>query len=519
MESFLQALGSVVLGCLKGFDRLRFRGSKRQLCYSQGAMAYFSRVSVLLKDYERCFAKGLTIRVCQAIEKRAKEMGLFQYLNNSQIRKEQAALEMAAKQGKTEGLIAVLACVEPSLNLRVRKNPVTKLLEPRLEPGKCQHYYHYYLDPVYGLRYTRLQSWFPFTMHAGLNGRDWLARQMTEAGIAFRQKDNCFPWIEDFAAAQRLMDKQLRTAWAPLLEGWRHQSLPEFDQLLGSVIPSYWSVQEAEYATDIAFHSAEELARRYPHWVQHAYASLGSRDLLRFMNYRVRPDGTPLALGEVKTTIKELLEGTCLRHRILRNLLKMYDKAGSVLRLETLLADLEHFKVFRAKEGEENGPLSYRRLRKGVADLHRRAQVSAKINERYAASLASVEDKQTLAEATQKLGQRVQWKGRPVRALNPLAELDAALLEAVNRGGFLVSGFCNRDIREILFPEAETANETEQKRLAAKVSRLLRILRGHGLIKKVHKANRYQVTEGGRTGLSALLAARQANTKQLLQAA
>src|SRR5205807_5104328 len=132
----------------------------------------------------------------------------------------------------------------------------------------------------------------------------------------------------------------------------------------------------------------------YPTWVQHAYSTLHGHDLLRFMNYRVRADGRPLALGEVKTTIKELVEGTCVRHHVLRNLLKMYDKMMSVLRIESMLLDLEHFKVFRPKEGDEGGPLSYRRLRKGVADLHRRAEVSQKINDRYVDSLASVANPQ-----------------------------------------------------------------------------------------------------------------------------
>jgi hypothetical protein len=77
MKAFLQTLGSLVLGCLMGLDHLRFRGSKRQLCYAQGVMSYFSRVSVLLKDYEKSYAKDITLKLCQAIEKPAKERRLF----------------------------------------------------------------------------------------------------------------------------------------------------------------------------------------------------------------------------------------------------------------------------------------------------------------------------------------------------------------------------------------------------------------------------------------------------------
>src|SRR5207253_11090676 len=92
-------------------------------------------------------------------------------------------------------------------------------------------------------------------------------------------------------------------------------------------------------------------------------------------------------------------------------------------------------------------------------------------------------------------------------------------LEAVGRGEFFISGFSNRDLRQILFPKSSTAAAAERKRLAAQVTRLLSILRGHGLIVKERHANRYKLTEHGRTQFSVLLAARQAKTQQLLQAA
>jgi hypothetical protein len=489
------------------------------LCYPDGVMSFLSRHSILLKDFNKPYAKEMTDRLCAAIEKPAIEAGLYRFLNSSKISKEETALALAKEHGQTQGLIAVLGCTEPCQNLRVRKNHQTKKLEVRVEPGKCLHYYHYYLDAEFGLRYTRLQSWFPFTMHMGLNGRDWLAQQMIKEGIDFTKKDNCFTWIKDFEAAQRLMDKQLETEWQPLLDRWARESFPLGEKLLEGDVPYYWSVQEAEFATDVVFRSAEDLARVYPLFVQHAYATLRGRDLLQFMNYRVRPDGRPLALGEVKTTIKELVEGMCVRHHVLRNLLKMYDKMMSVLRIESMLLDLEHFKVFRTKEGDEDGPLSYRRLRKGVADLHRRAEVSEKINDRYLSSLATVEEKQTLAEVTKGMGERVEWKGRMCRALNPLAPEDAALFEAVSRGGFLIDGFSNRQIREILFPEVESSDAKTQKRLSGKVTRWFRLLRAHGLIAKIAKTHRYQVTAKGRANLSVILAARETNTKLLLQAA
>ena len=126
------------------------------------------------------------------------------------------------------------------------------------------------MDAAFGLRYTRMQSWFPFTMHMGLNGRDWLAQQMTKAGLAFEKKDNCFPWIADFAAAQRLLDQQLETNWPALLDGWARESFPLGESLLPSEIPYYWSVQEAVNTELELGLSKAELASIYGALVQHA---------------------------------------------------------------------------------------------------------------------------------------------------------------------------------------------------------------------------------------------------------
>src|SRR5207247_9188144 len=136
-----------------------------------------------------------------------------------------------------------------------------------------------------------------------------------------------------------------------------------------------------------------------------------------------------------------LVGGTCVKHRALHNGLKMYAKFGQVRRLENLLINVRDFKVFRMREGSTDGPMEYLRLRKGVADMHRRAELGEKINERYAEALATVENPTPLGELVRDLGKRTTWKGRAVRALNPLAPADVELLEVINRGEFLLNGF------------------------------------------------------------------------------
>ena len=71
----------------------------------------------------------------------------------------------------------------------------------------------------------------------------------------------------------------------------------------------------------------------------------------------------------------------------------------------------------------------------------------------------------------------------------------------------------------MLFADAPPATPEETKRQSAKVTRLIGLLRAHGVISKVSKTHRYQVTVVGRNKETALLAARQADTEQLLKAA
>src|SRR5258707_12225572 len=85
-----------------------------------------------------------------------------------------------------------------------------------MESAKCTHLYHYYQHPEIGLMHIRVQSWFPFSVDVCINGRQWLARQMDRAGIDYRQRDNCFIWIEDSPAAQKLLAEQLASNWPAL---------------------------------------------------------------------------------------------------------------------------------------------------------------------------------------------------------------------------------------------------------------------------------------------------------------
>lgn len=88
------------------------------------------------------------------------------------------------------------------------------------------------------------------------------------------------------------------------------------------------------------------------------------------------------------------------------------------------------------------------------------------------------------------------------------------VLELLSRGEWTVNGFRNADLRKHLYPVGTRSAEVARRRTAA-VSRKLRLLRAHGLIKKVPGSHRYLVTTRGRKLITLLMAARKADVTQL----
>jgi hypothetical protein len=197
---------------------------------------------------------------------------------------------------------------------------------------------------------------------------------------------------------------------------------------------------------------------------------------------------------------------------------KAYSKAlrveGSVLRVETTVNRPEDFKVYRRKEGDSRGPKAWRERRRGIADLPRRARVSQQCNARYLEALASLEVNERLQEFTERLERPTPWKGKRVRGLHPFSTPDSTLFEAISRGEGTVRGLRHGDLQGLLFSQPPGSRE-EKRRRSAWVSRQLRLLRAHHLIRKVPHENRYHLTDFGRQAITAVLAARQARVSDL----
>lgn len=564
MLSFLTKFAALVRGVLSGFDRLFFCGTLRGLSHPKGLQHYLWAHRIPYKDFAH-HSLEVTARLEEASLRQARQRGReIRYLNSAQHCKENIAREIAQRDRIKSGLICVLRSVDPCMSFQINKNHATRKLEIRYRQRKCLHLYHYQIHPVFGFMHARIQTWFPFRVYVCINGREWLARQMDQAGLRYLRRDNTFLWVQDVAAAQALLDQQVQAHWPSLLDQLARDLNPIHDDLFAlAPLRYYWTASDSEWASDVMFRSRAALQEVYPRLLRYAVTTFEAVDVLRFLGQRVPTNGQiPFRCRhEVSSSLQGRQEGIRLKHWLNGNSLKMYDKA-SVLRVETLVRDPGDFKVYRAAEGDPEGPRDWRVMRKGIADLHRRTEVSQAANDRYLEALAAVHEAAPLRQLAEPLCQpavepvrrpasqpeaapspevppepappgaapseavpvsaaepaatpdRRAARPRRVRALNPLGAADAALLEAVSRHEFLINGLRNRDLRRLLYA-GEPESPAEQRRQSSAVTRQLRLLRAHGLIHKRPKTHRYVVSEAGRRAITALLAARQASVDQL----
>ena len=89
------------------------------------------------------------------------------------------------------------------------------------------------------------------------------------------------------------------------------------------------------------------------------------------------------------------------------------------------------------------------------------------------------------------------------------------MLEAISRGEFIINGFRNKDLQELLYASPAQSLKESRRRSGA-ISRKLRLLRDHGLIQKIQKSYRYKVTIKGRSILTALIAASNATVNTFI---
>lgn len=505
METFLSIHQDDIIGTLSAFDRTIFKGHLTGL-FPDGAFARFlSRQGILLKDFGQYIKQATeTLKAqAQALAKEADRP--FIYLQSATTKasgqsKEDLARDIADRDGITEGLVCVFSVLETCTSFDVRGNHQTHKLEVVRRRRKCLHFYFYYLDSEFGFMHIRLQSWFPFEIQIYINGREWLARQLNQCGIAYERYHNKVIPLTDLAIAQDLADKFAHRQWPRVLDAFARRVNPHLSILEQAGFGGYyWVTDQAEYATDVFFRNHATLDALFLSLVELSMTAFGAEDVMRFLGCKLHGNFQ----GDVITDRKRRPEGRRVKHRMKSNSLKMYN-SGNVLRLETTINNPREFRVLQVIPTRTGTSRRWMPMGKGVANLWRYAQVSLQSNNRYLNALAHAQPKGKAIAELDRLCHPHTQKGKRYSRFNSVASEDGELFAAVMAGEHTLNGFRNRDLQTHLY-SSPPASEVEQRQRSARVTRLIAKLRGHGLIAKVKDSRLYRVTARGTRLMSAAI--------------
>lgn len=476
-----------IVGMLSCYDRVVITGTLPTVCYAEGMTRFLRARGVPLFDYP-AFAMTLRERVREQVGAVVVKAGIaIEHIAKSHLRKEAVVAKVLEQRGEHPGLVHVLSAMEACPSYRPWHDKQSHRTYLRPYTGKCLHYYFYFMDAEFGLVYLRVPTWAPFRLQFYCNGHSWLARQLTAKGIGFTTADNAFVRIDDWQRAQELADN-----FSPDL---LHRVLDRYAALCCPVLDAFgqtyhWSLMQVEYATDLVFRSAATLKPLYDRFVRESVLSVKAEQVANFLGRKIAPQ----LAQEVGSQFSTRIEGTCIKHRFGSASLKMYDKFGCVLRIETTTNDVSFFKHHRKVEHRQ-GPATrdLAPVKKSIYSLIDLREILFGCNRRYLEHLSALDDFSAGVRALERVTKSRTIDDKTVKGINFFDPTDKALLQALQDPRVNIAGVRRGDLVPIL-------GQLTPNRL----SRQLRRLRDIGVIKRVRGTYRYYLTRVGRAATAAL---------------
>jgi hypothetical protein len=482
-----------MVGVLSCYDRIVITGTLPGACYAAGMTSFLNAKGIRIFDYAR-FAEPLRERIRAAAQLACEKAGIgIEHINKPHLRKEDVVAKVLARRGDHPGLVHVISAMEACESYRPWHDQASGKTGLKPSAGKCLHYYFYFIDEKFGLCYLRVPTWCPFRLQFYCNGHSWLARKLTAAGIEFTLADNAFVRIADFERAQTLADAMCPDELHRRLDRYAKRFCPVTD-VFGQAY--HWSLMQVEYSTDLVFRSQDMLKPLYEQLAREAVLAVKAEQVATFLGKKI----TPQLAQELGSRFSTRIEGTCIKHRFAKSGVKMYDKFGRVLRLETTTNDVSFFKHHRKVEhldGHSTRELAG--LKKSIYSLIDLREILLGCNRRYLEFLSAIGDISSGQRDLARLTEPQQDGERTIKGLNFFAPAEQSLLRALQRPEFNLHGLRRADLKTFV-PLSDSA-----------LSRQLYRLRCLGLIKRVTRTYRYYLTRLGRAAIAAACSLTQFN--------
>ena len=476
-----------ISGELCCYDRVVIQGTLPEWCYDQGMTTFLHMHQIKIFDFP-AMANKLRLELRDNAEQLAKENDVkIDFIRKvSSFRKEARIKEILQTRGAHPGLVHIFSAMETCTCYKPNHNKSTGKTSLVYSGGKCLHYYFYFIDKEFGLCYLRVPTWAPFRLQFYFNGHNWLAGKLDKAGIAYAMIENAFTTISDYGKAQALAD------------GFRvddlKQALDIFAARYCPVIKQYelsyhWSIMQAEYATDIIFTSKDALKTIYEPLIRTAIHSVKPENIATFLGKKLHPNYQ----GEMGNNFNTRIEGTRIKHQMGATSIKMYDKFGQVLRIETTTNDVSQFKHYREVQRRDGSVVrEIATMKKGIYSLFPLSKLLQASNRRYLEFISSFDDLSKGISNLEKVSRTVATEKRTYKGFNFFATEDVKLLLTLDRGEFNINGFQNKTLQPFLSDKS-----------SGQISRILKRLNKHGIIKKIGRTYKYYLTSLGKAVIAA----------------
>jgi hypothetical protein len=410
----------------------------------------------------------------------------IEHIAKAHIRKEDVVAEVINQRGDHPRLVHIISTMEACDAYEPWHDKQTHRTFLRHTSGKCLHYYFYFIDEILGLIFLRVPTWCPFRLQFYCNGHSWLARSLATAGIGYATADNAFIRIDDWTRAQELADAFSPDALHAILDRYAEHCCPVLDVFNQNY---HWSLMQVEYSTDLVFRSEAVMKPLYEELTRQAILSVKAEQVATFLGKKI----TPQLAQELGSRLTTRIEGTCIKHRLGRVSVKMYDKFGRVLRLETTTNDVSFFKHYRKVEHRDHHETrEVAPVKKTIYSLIDLRGILLGCNRRYLEYLSALDDFSAGVRNLDRLTTAKVIDGQKIKGFNFFDATQQALLRALQRAEFNLRSIRRADLIPFL-PDVSMSSLTRQ----------IWRLRKFGLIRKVAHSYRYTLTKIGRSAIAA----------------
>jgi hypothetical protein len=384
--------------------------------------------------------------------------------------------------GRTEGVLFIGRAQEKNTVFRTEKR---RAADGRSYPwivratSVINQFYVHCVDEDFGAFFIKFSSYFPYGAKLLINGHHYAQAQAAKAGIGFTALDNGFAAAEDPAAVQAICDSLDEDKIEALARKWL------------AILPSPYSAadQAAGYRYDISVLQAEFSltqvldrplsGRIFSGQVIHDNLDIGRPDQVGLIfDRRIVSKGRRATPGRFRTRVITSGVTPSLHAGYKHSKIKQYHKLGKAIRTETTINDTRDFGIG-----------------KRLTNLPALRQIGFTASRRLLGAQTLSHDPITGADALAQITSPVITPaGTRVAGLRLTDPRSLALLHVLCVFRLLPHGFTNAVLRHHLAP---LPGKTPDLMTSGQITYDLRRLRLHGLIERIPRTFRYQVTDTG----------------------